>query len=66
MRNSSVSSSDISRIPEIQHPNFINIYEVYYFEDQGFLILEYVDFLLNDLLQCSVYLTELEIACIIS
>ncbi len=66
IHNSSVSSSDISRIPEIQHPNFIDIYEVYYFEDQGFLISEYVDFSLDDLLQCSVYPTELEIACIIS
>jgi hypothetical protein len=53
-------------ILQIQHPNFIDIYEVYYFEDQVFLISEYVDFSLEDLLKCSVYPTGSEIACIIS
>jgi hypothetical protein len=53
-------------ILRIQHPNFINIYEIYRFEDQVFLISEYVDFSLEDLLKCSVYPKESEIACIIS
>lgn len=60
------NESDSNSILEIQHPNFIDIYEVYHFEDQVFLISEYVDFSLDDLLQCSVYPTEIEIACIIS
>jgi hypothetical protein len=53
-------------ILRIQYPNFIDIYEVYYFEDQVFLISEYIDFLLEDLLKCSVYPTESEIVYIIS
>ena len=60
------NESDSNSILEIQHPNFIDIYEVYHFKDQVFLISEYVDFSLDDLLQCSVYPTEIEIACIIS
>jgi len=60
------SNSNTSGFLEIQHPNFIDIYEVYYFEDQAFLISEYVDFSLDELLECSVYPTESEIACIIS
>ncbi len=65
-RDSNGSDSNGSSILEIQHPNFIDIYEVYHFEDQIFLISEYVDFSLDDLLQCSIYPTEIEIACIIS
>ena len=61
-----MANSNRSSILEIQHPNFIDIYEVYHFEDEVFLISEYVDFWLDDLLQCSVYPTEIEIACIIS
>jgi hypothetical protein len=62
--DSNESDSNGSSILKIQHPNFIDIYEVYHFEDQVFLISEYVDFSLDDLLQCSVYPTELETACI--
>jgi hypothetical protein len=65
-RDNNESDSKGSSILEIQHPNFIDIYEVYHFEDQVFLISEYVDFSLDDLLQCSIYPTELEIGCIIS
>jgi hypothetical protein len=44
------SNESRSSILKIQYPNFIDIYEVYYFEDQVFLISEYIDFSLNDLL----------------
>jgi hypothetical protein len=61
-----IYNSNRFNILQIQYPNFINIYKVYYFEDQVFLISEYIDFLLEDLLKCSVYPTESEIVYIIS
>lgn len=54
------------RLPYIHHQNFIDIYEVYDFEDRLFAISEYLDFSLEDLLQHSIYLTEPEIAFTIS
>jgi hypothetical protein len=51
---------------EIQHPNFVDICEVYLFQNEIFAILEYVGFSIHDLLEHSVYPTEREIAYIIS
>ena len=53
-------------LPQIQHRNIIDIYEVYWFKDQIFVISEYLDFSLEDLLLCDISLTESEIACVIS
>jgi hypothetical protein len=53
-------------LPQIQHRNIIDIYEVYCFKDQIFVISEYLDFSLEDLLLCDISLTESEIACVIS
>ena len=52
--------------PEIQHPNFVNIYECYLFEDEIFIFTEYVGFSIENLLFHSVYPTKPEIAYIIS
>ena len=52
--------------PEIQHPNFVNIYERYLFQKTIFAITEYVGFSLDNLLLKSIYLTEREIAYIVS
>jgi hypothetical protein len=52
--------------PEIQHPNFINIYERYLFEDKIFVLTEYAGFSIDDLLLHSIYPTEREIAYIVS
>jgi hypothetical protein len=61
-----IYNSNRFNILQIQYLNFIDIYKVYYFKDQVFLISEYIDFLLEDLLKCSVYPTESEIVYIIS
>ncbi len=53
-------------LPQIHHLNFTDIYELYYVKDQVFVISEYLDFLLEDLLKHSIWLTETEIAFIIS
>jgi len=50
----------------VQHHNFVDIYELYSFKDELFVIFEYLDFSLKDLIEGSVCLTEPEIACIIS
>jgi len=50
----------------VQHHNFVDIYELYSFEDELFAISKYLDFSLKDLIEGSVCLTEPEIACIIS
>jgi hypothetical protein len=60
------NSSTGSCLPHIQHQNFINIYEIYYFEDRVFAISEYFDFSLEDLLLHSIYPTKSEIAYIIN
>ena len=53
-------------LPQIHHPNFTDIYELYYVKDQVFVISEYLDFSLEDLLKHSIWPTETEIAFIIS
>jgi hypothetical protein len=53
-------------LPQMQHRNIIDIYEVYCFKDQIFVISEYLDFSLEDLLLYDIPLTESEIACVIS
>jgi hypothetical protein len=53
-------------IPQLYHPNFTDLYELYYHKDQMFVISEYLDFSLGDLLKHSIWPTETEIACIIS
>jgi hypothetical protein len=49
----------------MQHQNIIDIYKVYCFKGQIFIIFKYLDFLLEDLLQHDIYLTEAKIACVI-
>ena len=51
---------------QIQHQNFVDIYELYSFEGGLFAISEYLDFSLKDLIEGSVCPTEPEIVCIIS
>jgi hypothetical protein len=51
---------------EIQHPNFVDIYEAYLFKNEIFAIFEHVGFSIADLLQRSIYLSEREIAYITS
>ena len=51
---------------EIQHPNFIDVYETYLFKNDVAVIVEYVGFSIDDLLQRSIYPTECEIAYIMS
>jgi hypothetical protein len=52
-------------LPQMRHRNIIDIYEVYCFKGQIFIIFEYLDFSLEDLLRHDIYLTETEIACVI-
>jgi hypothetical protein len=52
--------------PEIQHLNFVNIYERYLFEDEIFAFTKYIGFSIEDLLFHLIYPTEREIAYIIS
>ncbi|KAH6704150.1 hypothetical protein BKA61DRAFT_581394 [Leptodontidium sp. MPI-SDFR-AT-0119] len=54
------------RLPQVQHPNFVDICEYYLFEDVAFIFTEYVGFSIEDLLLRSIYPTEREIAYIIS
>lgn len=49
-------------LPQMRHRNIIDIYEVYCFKDQIFIISEYVDFSLEDLLRHDIHLIETEIA----
>jgi hypothetical protein len=53
-------------LPQIHHPNFTDIYELYYAKDQVFVISEYLDFSLEDLLKHSIWPIETEIAYIIN
>lgn len=53
-------------LPQIYHPNFTDIYKLFYTKDQVFVISEYLDFLLEDLLKHSIWTIETEIAYIIS
>jgi hypothetical protein len=53
-------------LPQMRHRNIIDIYKVYCFKGQIFIIFEYLDFSLQDLLRHDIYLTETKIACVIS
>ena len=50
----------------IQHTNFVDVCEAYLFRNEAFLILEYVGFSVEDLLQHSLLPTEREIAYIMN
>jgi hypothetical protein len=52
-------------LPQMRHQNIINIYKVYCFKGQMFIISEYLDFSLEDLLRHDIHLTETEIACVV-
>jgi hypothetical protein len=67
MRTFGVVSHDkeVYCLPEIQHPNFVNLCERYLFEDEIFAWTEYVGFSIEDLLFHSIYPAEREIAYII-
>ena len=65
MKTYKVVCKDAS-LPQMQHWNIIDIYEMYCFKDQIFVISEYLDFSLEDLLLHDISLTETEIACVIS
>ena len=52
-------------LPQMRHQNIIDIYEIYGFSGHIFIIFEYLDFSLEDLLRHDIYLTEAEIACVI-
>ena len=68
MRTFGVASEGNTDFPllEIQHPNFVDIYEAYLFKGDITVIVEYVGFSIEDLLQRSIYPTEREIAYITS
>jgi len=51
---------------QVQHPNFVDIYECYSFKDETFVFTECVGFSIEDLLLRSIYPTEREIAYIIN
>lgn len=51
---------------QVQHPNFVDIHEIYVFEDVASVFTEYIGFSIEDLLLRSIYPTEREIAYIIS
>ena len=57
---------EILTLLEIQHPNFGEVCEAFKFRNEVFVILEYVGFSIQDLLQRSIYPTENEIAYIIT
>ncbi|KAH6698089.1 hypothetical protein BKA61DRAFT_622623 [Leptodontidium sp. MPI-SDFR-AT-0119] len=63
-----VASGDQGGRPlfQVQHPNFVDIYEIYVFEDVASVFTEYIGFSIEDLLLRSIYPTEREIAYIIS
>ncbi|KFY32537.1 hypothetical protein V493_00088 [Pseudogymnoascus sp. VKM F-4281 (FW-2241)] len=50
---------------EIQHKNFVNIHELYLFNEEIFAVTEHVGFSLGDLLQKSICFSETEISYII-
>jgi hypothetical protein len=52
-------------LPQMRHRNIINIYKVYSFKGQIFIISKYLDFSLEDLLRHNIPLTETKIAYII-
>ena len=68
MRTFGVASEGNTDFPllEIQHPNFVDICEAYLFKSDIAVIVEYVGFSIEDLLQRSIYPTEREIAYVIS
>ena len=53
-------------LPQMHHRNILDLYEVYCFKDRMFIIVEYLDFSLEDLLRHDIYLIENKIACVIS
>ena len=59
------SGSFWSRLSQIQHKNFINIYEVYFFEGCLFVVSEFTEFSLQDMIRYSIHPLEREIAYII-
>ena len=50
-------------LPQMQHPNILDIYN---FKDKMFIISEYLDFPLDDLLRHDISLTETEVAYVVS
>lgn len=51
---------------QIQHRNFIQFYGIYLFEGQTFVVSEYLDFSLQEILQNDIYPIESEIRYITS
>jgi hypothetical protein len=51
---------------KIQYLNLVDMCEVYLFRNEIFAIVKYVSFLIEDLLEHSIYLIEREIVYIIS
>ena len=68
MRTFSITSHDeeVYYFPEIQYPNFINIYKRYLFKGKIFIFIKYIGFLIEDLLFHLIYLIKREIVYIIS
>jgi hypothetical protein len=60
-----VRSATFIPLLQILHQNFVDVYEVYYFEREVFVITEHVGLSLEHLLQKSVCLSEPDIAYII-
>jgi hypothetical protein len=52
--------------PEIQYPNFVNIYKYYLFKNKIFVFTEYIGFSIEELLFYLIYLIEREIVYIIN
>jgi hypothetical protein len=59
---SALSNSGGFDLPQFHHPNFIDIYELYYIKNHVFVVSEYLHFSLADLLKQSIWPTETEIA----
>jgi hypothetical protein len=51
---------------QIQHRNFIHFYKIYLFQGQGFIVSEYIDFSLKEILHNDVYPIEPEVRYITS
>jgi len=51
-------------VVQVQHRNFIDYYEAYFFEDQVFTVSEYIEFSVKDMVNNALYPIESEIAYI--
>ncbi|PVH68123.1 hypothetical protein DL98DRAFT_522942 [Cadophora sp. DSE1049] len=62
---SSFPRNTIFTILQVQHRNFVDYYEAYFFQGQVFTVSEYIDFSVKEMVNNTLYPTESEIAYII-